>query len=148
RIMPILTLWTLVSFHALSQITPERFLADLITMNSRGDFPGFGWTVLIELQMYLVFPFLVRFRRRYGPMYLVGLVAVLVAIRAHLWVLTHNVQTVSYFTVIGRADQFLLGMLAFDVSRRWSKQLGTPAVFAVLLVLWCLIMHGFNRLGG
>jgi peptidoglycan/LPS O-acetylase OafA/YrhL len=146
RIAPLFWLWTFLLYYAQSTIPPERLLANLFA--NRGDFPGPAWTVLIEFQLYLVFPFLVRFRRNYGPKYLVGLVAVLIFLRGHIWLVTHTIQYVSYWTVIGRADEFLLGMLAFDASLRWGKQIGRPWVFFVVCTVWLVIMHAFNRLGG
>ncbi|HAP74742.1 MAG TPA: hypothetical protein DCR14_01505, partial [Acidimicrobiaceae bacterium] len=77
------------------------------------------WSVSVEFAFYLVFPFLLRFLQRYGVRYLLGLVLLLNALR--LMASATNPDTVrdlSYWTIVGRLDQFLLGMAAAWVLRR------------------------------
>jgi peptidoglycan/LPS O-acetylase OafA/YrhL len=147
RLLPLLFTWTLINF-TLSTVTSERLLANLLTGMGRSDFPGVGWTVLIEFQLYLVFPFFVRFTRHYGVRYLVGVVAVALLLRSLVWITTRNVQFFSYWTVVGRVDEFVLGMLGAEASRRYGKQLGKVWVLVAVSMTWLLIMHWFNQLGG
>jgi peptidoglycan/LPS O-acetylase OafA/YrhL len=147
RVLPLLFVWTLINF-AITQTTPERLLAQILTTMNRGDFPGAGWTVIVEFQLYLVFPFFLRFVRTYGPKYLVGVVASALLLRAIVWAATQNVQFLAYWTVLGRVDEFVLGMLGFEAARRYGKRLGNPLIFGGVAVAWLLIMHRFNQLGG
>jgi peptidoglycan/LPS O-acetylase OafA/YrhL len=147
RVAPLLIIWTIVNFE-LSQLPAERLLAMLVMLTSRGDFPGLGWTVLIEIQLYFVFPFLLRFSRWYGQKYLVGVVLVALLLRSLIWLTVGSVQFLAYWTVLGRADQFVLGMLGFEASRRWPKLFGNPFVLLVLSTAWLLICHRLNVIGG
>jgi peptidoglycan/LPS O-acetylase OafA/YrhL len=147
RVAPLLIVWTLVNYPP-SQLPAERLLAMVLTLTPRGDFPGLGWTVLIEVQLYLVFPFLLKFSQWYGPKYLVGIVLVALMLRAGIWATGGTVQFMSYWTVLGRVDEFVLGMLGFEASRRWGKQLGNPLVLLLLITLWLFICHRMNVLGG
>ena len=150
RLLRLLPLWlvsTLINV-TLAQLPAERLLAALLTNMGRTDFPGIGWTVLIEFQLYLLFPFFVRFTRDYGVRYLIGVVAVALLMRTLLWITTRNVLLFSYWTVLGRVDEFVLGMLGAEASRRYGKQLGKLWVLVLVSMTWLLIMHGFNRLGG
>jgi peptidoglycan/LPS O-acetylase OafA/YrhL len=157
RVAPLLIVWTLVNYP-LSQLPPERMLAMLVLLTTRGDFPGLGWTALIEVQLYFVFPFLLRFSHWYGPKYLLGIVLVALMLRTGVWmttgtlpvglVTTSAVQLIAYWTAVGRVDEFVLGMLGFEVSRRWGRQIGHPLVMLALCTGWLFICHRMNLLGG
>jgi peptidoglycan/LPS O-acetylase OafA/YrhL len=147
RVLPLLFVWTIVNF-TITQVTPERLLASVLTTLHRADFPGVGWTVIVEFQLYLVFPFFVLFVRKYGVKYLIGVIAVALLLRALVWVAMGNVEFVSYWTVLGRVDEFVFGMLGFEASRRYGERLGKLWVLVVVSTAWLLVMHGFNRLGG
>lgn len=112
-----------------------------------GQFPGAGWTVIVEFQFYLLFPFLLTFTRRYGLRYLFGLLAVAMALRALFWARVGNIQYLAYSTPFGRIDQFLFGILAFHLYRS-GKVPRSPLAFISVTLIWMLIYHQFNRMGG
>ncbi len=71
--------------------------------------PNGGWSITVEFHFYLLLPFLLRLT-------LVGLGRVLVAaiaLRLALWIINGEVQDAAYWTIIGRIDQFVLGIMAF-----------------------------------
>jgi peptidoglycan/LPS O-acetylase OafA/YrhL len=74
------------------------------------------WTIWVEFQFYLIFPFLLAFSRRFGARYLWGLLALLMLTRALVFMATGSVRFIAYETIFGRLDQFLLGML---MGRAW-----------------------------
>lgn len=84
------------------------------------------WTIWVEFQFYLIFPFLLAFSRRFGARYLWGLLALLVITRALVFMATGSVRFIAYETIFGRLDQFLLGML---LGRAWVARSapGAPA---------------------
>ncbi len=147
RILPLFVVWTLAAFYT-SSVPPERLFATVFGLLDRNTYPHAGWTVLVEFQLYLVFPFLLAFSRRYGLKYLVGVVAVCGVIRLSSWLYVGTSQFMGYWTVFGRADQFVLGMLAFHASRRFGKLLGNPLTFAGGFLALSLAYHRFNQLGG
>lgn len=69
------------------------------------------WTIWVEFQFYLLFPFLHAFANRYGTRYLWGLLGLLLLIRALVFATTGSVRFLAYETIFGRLDQFLIGML-------------------------------------
>jgi peptidoglycan/LPS O-acetylase OafA/YrhL len=148
RVAPLLAMWTLFYFYT-GSIPAERLLATILgLLNSNGSFPGIGWSVLVLFQLYLIFPFLLGFARRQGQRYLIGLLVTLLALRVGFYFNGDNIQVLSYNTALGRIDQFLLGILGFQVHRRWGRQLGHPLLFAVATLAWLALFHGFNVLGG
>jgi peptidoglycan/LPS O-acetylase OafA/YrhL len=102
----------------------------------------------------LVFPFLILFTRRYSCGYLLGLFAVLVTLRLLVWLDKGDVHLLAYWTIFGRMDQFLAGMVAGLL----GKRLSTSANQRVHLAAGLLGMAGvvtivsvymsFNRAGG
>lgn len=69
------------------------------------------WTIPVEFQFYLVFPFLALFARREGAGYLLRFIALLIILRLGIYVTMGTVRVLAYETIIGRLDQFLIGML-------------------------------------
>lgn len=147
RIAPLFVLWTLVTFHT-TDVQPERLLAVLLSLLDRGSYPHAGWTVLVEFQIYLIFPFLLRFSRIYGLRYLVGVVAIAALIRCGAFLVKGSAQHLGYWTVFGRIDQFIAGMLWFVAYKRFSRLLGSWLVFPAGTTLLVLLYHEFNRRGG
>lgn len=100
--------------------------------------PLFGhlWTVAVELQFYLIFPFLVRFLEEKGVGFALALLAVTVFFKILLWKSMGSVTNVSYITLLGRIDQFMVGMLvAYLVKRFMDNRKISPA--------WLLASLGF-----
>ena len=74
------------------------------------------WTIWVELQFYLLFPFLILFVRRYGSGYLWGLLGLTFVLRALVFAASGEVRYIAYETLFGRLDQFVVGML---LGRMW-----------------------------
>jgi len=146
RVLPLFAVWTLLNLQLMHP--PADHLFAILTGLQNQEFPGPGWTVLVEFQLYLVFPFLLRFAERYGTKYLAGVIGVGLLLRGSAWLVTRNVEFMAYWTVLGRIDEFVFGMIGFRALRRYGKSLGHPAVFTGLVVTWLLAYDVFNRLGG
>jgi peptidoglycan/LPS O-acetylase OafA/YrhL len=109
------------------------------------------WTISVEFAFYLAFPFLLRFLQRMGLRYVFGLLLLTNVLR--LMAAESNpasVRDMSYFTIVGRIDQFVLGMAAAWVLRRgmvrWRRG-AAAGVCAAAFVGVCLALWVFNRNG-
>lgn len=81
------------------------------------------WTIWVEFQFYLLFPFLLAFVRRNGAGYLLGLLGLMFLVRLLVFAEHGSVRYLAYETIFGRLDQFLVGML---LARLWqSREAGT-----------------------
>ncbi len=116
------------------------------------EWPGASWSLAIELQFYIAFPVLLWLRNRFGGraanVALIGIVTACVAARGVVWFTTGSVEHLAYWTILGRADQFAMGMLFYELSktpllreRRGALLIGTIAVIL-------LVFHALNLDGG
>ena len=71
-----------------------------------------AWAVAVELQFYLVFPFLFALLHRHGAGLLLRMALLAVLLRLLLVLGGHDVTALSYWTLPGRIEQFLFGMVA------------------------------------
>ena len=124
RIFPLLVLmvFIVITVNRAASTPMDIFRILTLQLNTGQSYTGWGhdfyptgpiWTIAVEFQFYLLFPFLALFLCRYGVRYLVILAILMVAIR-------FNIQTLAgskslywnfYHTIIGRLDQFLIGMI-------------------------------------
>jgi peptidoglycan/LPS O-acetylase OafA/YrhL len=157
RIAPLLLFVLIVGLVA--NPSSYTFLGVLQTLLFQADFPGAAqvgmfsgmfWAVAVEFQLYLLFPFLHRFVEEHGLRWALGCIALCLAMRLMAaYVGSSNPRDIAYGHVLGRLDQFIIGMLTARLYRRietlalpWGVLCGvsTLVVLAVLL--------GFNQLGG
>lgn len=111
----------------------------------KSPFTAMFWAVAVEVQCYLVFPFLLRFADRLGARMLLQVVLLAAALRL-LAALADgaNPRDLAYWTVLGRIDQFCLGMLAARIA--WRPRGLLPFLAAALGVL--ALVWAYNRGGG
>jgi peptidoglycan/LPS O-acetylase OafA/YrhL len=106
--------------------------------------PSGGWSITVEFHFYLLLPLLLWMLRR-SPLLPASAVAVAVALRIWLYSKNYDVFYWSYWTVAGRIDQFVLGMLFCRVRDGFR---GRHVTFAVLALMFCLAYWCFDAYGG
>lgn len=156
RIAPLVVLLTVVGTYAFPQSFKfEGFWQHVLLQsnlpgaNPMGPFALMFWTIAVEFQFYLLFPFLLRFLRTRGWTYVVG--AIVLALGTRVVAVLHgaNPRDLSYWTIVGRFDQFLLGMAlglwyrpGFLRGWRWAPA-GLLSAGAVIGAI-----YAFHRAGG
>lgn len=112
-----------------------------------GIFSGMFWAIAVEWQFYVIFPFLFAFLSQHSYRYLFGALLVLLACRWLGYLAGGVPREMGYLMIVGRLDQFLLGMAAgffyHTMNARFMRWLFVPAAVLVLGVLFW-----FNRRGG
>jgi peptidoglycan/LPS O-acetylase OafA/YrhL len=107
--------------------------------------PYGSWSISIELQFYLLFPLLLFLFRRHGPFVLIAIVAGAMLLRFDWWRTYGEAQHIAFWTIAGRIDQFVFGMLfALVPVERKVLRIVAGVSFAAFLVLW----NEFDRAGG
>lgn len=105
--------------------------------------PNGGWSVMVEFHFYAVLPLLLWLLRR-SKLLPLAVVACAIGVRTVLHFQLGEVQSLAYFTLLGRIDQFALGMVAYHLrslaSRRHALALGVFTAFS--LTYWAFDAQG------
>lgn len=107
--------------------------------------PNAGWSITVEFHFYLALPLLL-WLYKFGYRYLVYSVILAISFRAYLFLLEGSVQYYSYWTIIGRLDLFLIGMLCFRFREKiWAyNSLASGVSLLFLIALYAYL----NQIGG
>jgi peptidoglycan/LPS O-acetylase OafA/YrhL len=112
-------------------------------------FTSLFWTISVEFQFYLIFPFLLRFHRQGGSAYLPMLIGLFLIIRLIGLALGANPRDYSYYTILGRMDQFLFGMMLAHIYRKRPQiPIAPPIGLALSIIGLVIALAGLHALGG
>lgn len=106
------------------------------------------WTLSVEFHFYLLFPILLFLLRKHGLLALICTLIASIALRSVIWLAEGEVHVLAYWTIIGRIDQFVFGMLAFELSKRNFFSYYPKTVFFTGILIFALVWHQFNAAGG
>lgn len=129
------------------------FLNSVLPIDPRSQisspFIAMFWAVKVEFQCYLVFPALLWLLSHHGPRALVAIIGLTLVLRV-VAVLgaDANPRDLSYWTLVGRIDQFVIGMLAASLYKRWGKERISAWFFPIAFGLAITMLFVFNRFGG
>ncbi|WP_151704817.1 acyltransferase family protein [Nitrincola alkalilacustris] len=148
RFLRIFPLFLVIFFIAISVSRDQFRAADwgYMFFSNLGEAPtsgsfitGAAWTISIEFTFYLVFPFLGRFAKERGTGYLIRLILLMLLFKMAAYGVAGNPMHMYYSTLLGRFDQFLIGMLfalLYTQHHEWLSRRGWLWVIgAGLLVL-------------
>lgn len=90
---------------------------------SRYFITGAAWTISLEFTFYMVFPFLARFAIEIGPRYLLQWLILMLFIKLAAYGMGERTTHMFFSTLVGRFDQFLIGMLAAFAYRNYQTLL-------------------------
>lgn len=141
--------FTTENFSILAILQSVFFMANSDTAFNGGAFTFVFWSIAVEWHFYLLFPLLLVSAQKWGWKALAAIIFALLVVRTGAYFAGADMRELSYWTIVGRLDQFLLGMLAGIYYRNYfvaGKRLDYIAVAGAGLVL--TLLFGFNQLGG
>jgi len=106
--------------------------------------PNGGWSITVEFHFYIILPVLL-FLTRKSKYSLVLVLLAAVFVRYLLYRELTQIQTLSYYTIVGRIDQFLLGMMAYQFRGLIS---GRHLFVASTFTLFAIVYWHFDTQGG
>lgn len=118
---------------------PKQLLQGLVLPT----LPNGGWSITVEAHFYLLLPLLLWCTAKWPA---APLVSVALALLLREWLLSYReIQSISYWTLIGHVDNFVMGIFAFR-HRHWLKSRHALAV--ILFLLLAATYWFFDRSGG
>ena len=106
--------------------------------------PNGGWSVTTEIHFYIALPILL-YLSRCSKLLPLGIVVTAIILRLYYYQINGQVQSVAYWTILGRIDQFVLGMVAFFYAAQLSKN--TNLLFLIFF-LFMAFWWWFDNSGG
>lgn len=102
------------------------------------------WSITIEFHFYFLLPLLLRLVRC-SKWLLLMVVLIAIVLRIFLYHRLGEVQSLAYMTIIGRLDDFVLGMFLFHIRVFFSHR---HAVVSVVMLAFCFFYWAFDKQGG
>lgn len=149
RLLPLLLVVLAVGLviHLLRGRPALPYLSQLAKGVISPSLPNGGWSITVEFHFYLLLPVLLAVGRadRCRKWGLPGLLAAAVLLKLGLHAWRGEVQTLSYWTLVGRIDQFLLGMILCGMRHRLQ---GRHLIAAATATAFAYVYWRFNTAGG
>jgi peptidoglycan/LPS O-acetylase OafA/YrhL len=155
RIFPMYLLMLLLGAYAYpGTFSFISFLSSLFLFSNTsgalngGMFTILLWTISTEFTFYLIFPYLHRMFGISGSGFLFKFILLAIVLRVICVALGSSPRDFSYFTIFGRIDQFILGMLSayYLLNGRFhgfsSRLAFGVSIFAVVISLYLFNVHG------
>ncbi len=103
--------------------------------------PNGGWSITVEFHYYLILPIIFWMLRKskYLPL------ALIAAARIGCYFVRGEVQMFAYWTILGRIDQFALGMIFFQFRNFFS---GRHIIAFLTMIGFCAFYWYFDLIGG
>lgn len=129
RLLPLLV-FTMFIYAAANRDNLLAFGALLVSGALFPSLPNGGWSITAEAHFYVILPLLLFALRKDWRLIFVML-GVSISLRIALYAAGFDIQQLAYLTLIGRFDQFAVGVAAARLNRSSGK-----AALAGLVALW------------
>ncbi len=151
RILPLLGAVMLIGTWMLNYTDLILFLQRLTPLGGGldlGPWTGVAWSLAIEAQLYLMFPFIHAALRRGSVSVPLKILALTYLLRLGGLAAGVTLVNLTYWTTLGHIEQFLAGAVAAAVVRRYppGRWLGWLAPVWVLGIF--AVLHEYHLLGG
>ena len=149
RLAPLMIV-CIAAWVVIGQMTGEPIpLSDLVTGFVLPTWPRGAWSIAIELHFYLMFPLLLMLVRRQGPGALMLVIAGALFLRIYWWLTFGEAQHIAYWTIFGRIDQFVFGMMfAYATMSGALRRPALNIVAAISTLSFLIIWTQFDAMGG
>lgn len=137
------------SFDFVGLLQSIFFFANMPGSAIGGAFTNVHWAIAVEWQFYLIFPFLIYFVRQQGLRVVFGMIALLIVMRSLIYLEGLPVNQLTYMTIVGRLDQFLIGIcIGVYYRKRFKQDAIHDCLFIVSLAFISVALYLFNLNGG
>ena len=146
RLLPLLFFVTLIYGFVLYNSGKDlgKYSNEVLWGLIKPTLPNGGWSITAEIHFYLLLPLLLYLGRGWKHSLLIVLL-LCIAARYVYHLNNGNIHYLSYFTIVGRIDQFILGILGFQYRQLFRNK---HALSIGILFLFCCFFWYFDKLGG
>lgn len=106
--------------------------------------PNGGWSIIVETHYYALLPLLLWLLKK-NRWWLVAVVLAAIGLRFGLHAAQGEIQSLAYWTLVGRIDQFVLGMLFYQLRGYLTHRHG---MVALILLAFTAFYWLFDTQGG
>lgn len=121
----------------------SAYVCDIVKGGLFPTLPNGGWSITVEFHYYILLPLILRITEK-SKFWPVSIIASALALRIFLYHQKGEIQSLAYWTIIGRIDQFVIGMLMYQfrffLARRHILALTIIAIF--MGMYWQFDLHG------
>ncbi|HEY5742211.1 MAG TPA: acyltransferase [Terrimicrobiaceae bacterium] len=105
--------------------------------------PNGGWSIAVEGHYYLILPLFLWMLKK-SKLLPLALVFAAIALRCFLYQQRGEIQSLAYWTIVGRIDQFTLGMLVFQFRAFFAKRhaMAIATITAFMAIYWLFDFRG------
>jgi peptidoglycan/LPS O-acetylase OafA/YrhL len=153
RLVPLLVLGFALFGAKIASTNPAyltSFGRDLLTGFIRPTWPLGAWSIAVEAHFYLLLWIILPLQRRWLPS-LFCIAGVGFVTRLLIYLAGGDVAYYGYFTIVGRIDQFVLGITAWHFRSLLAGRHGWMAVATVVFFViyqWFVVQGGYNGTQG
>jgi len=149
RCLRLLPLLAIVMLYAGSRVARkghdmDLFIDQILAGSIFPTLPNGGWSITAEFHFYVILPALLWITHRYY-LGLLGVLFIAIAFRALWYWQTGEIQHLAYWTIVGRLDQFLLGILGYQFAAHFTKR---HTMVGGILFGFLMFYTWFDTLGG
>jgi peptidoglycan/LPS O-acetylase OafA/YrhL len=106
--------------------------------------PNGGWSLTVEAHYYLILPLFLWMLRK-SKWLPISIVVAAIALRLLIHHERGEVQSLAYWTIVGRIDQFALGMLIYQFRAAFARR---PLLAAATFLAFAIFYWQFDSAGG
>ncbi|WP_310482836.1 acyltransferase [Chamaesiphon sp. VAR_48_metabat_403] len=105
--------------------------------------PNGGWSITVEFHYYIMLPMLLWMLSK-SNRWILSIVALSIALRFFLHHDRGEIQSLAYWTIIGRIDQFALGMFVCQFRTHFAHchKIALIAILTLMMVYWYFDIQG------
>ena len=144
RLSPLLVFVVLIAGLALHRDDMLEYSKSILEGVIFPTLPNGGWSITAEAHFYVVLPWILLLLRR-NVTYVALIVLAAILLRTGFYLYRGEVQTLAYWTIVGRIDQFVLGVLAFNLRAHLEKR---HILMFLLFISFAAFYWYFDSLGG
>ena len=137
------------NFNIAGLLKSVFFLANSDSAIDGGAFTFVFWSVAVEWHFYLLFPALIWLVQKKGWGSMLVIIFIFFVIRLIAYFQDISMREISYWSIVGRIDQFIIGMLAglfYQSKFKASASFDCLAIVGLIIILSALYV--FNQFGG